>query len=75
MNPRHRDRVAFMRVNTGRFVRGMTATVAQAIGHAARREATPYARLPLVPPISKTTSMHPSGSTGCTVSVLSRVSQ
>ena len=29
MNPRHRDRVAFMRVNAGRFERGMTATLAR----------------------------------------------
>ena len=27
MDPRHRDRVAFMRVNSGRFERGMSATV------------------------------------------------
>jgi peptide chain release factor 3 len=27
MNPRHRDRVAFVRVNSGRFDRGMTATL------------------------------------------------
>jgi peptide chain release factor 3 len=29
MNPRHRDRVAFIRVNSGRFARGMTATLAR----------------------------------------------
>ncbi len=29
MNPRHRDRIAFMRVNSGRFERGMTATLAR----------------------------------------------
>jgi peptide chain release factor 3 len=29
MNPRHRDRVAFVRVNSGRFDRGMTATLAR----------------------------------------------
>ena len=29
MDPRHRDRVAFLRVQTGRFERGMTATVAR----------------------------------------------
>ncbi|HSK98274.1 MAG TPA: peptide chain release factor 3, partial [Euzebyales bacterium] len=29
MNPRHRDRVAFIRVNSGRFDRGMTATLAR----------------------------------------------
>jgi peptide chain release factor 3 len=29
MNPRHRDRVAFLRVQTGQFRRGMTATVAR----------------------------------------------
>ena len=29
MNPRHRDRVAFLRVNAGRFDRGMTATLAR----------------------------------------------
>lgn len=29
MNPRHRDRVAFMRVNAGTFERGMTATLAR----------------------------------------------
>jgi peptide chain release factor 3 len=29
MNPRHRDRVAFLRVNSGRFARGMTATLAR----------------------------------------------
>jgi peptide chain release factor 3 len=27
MNPRHRDRVAFLRVNSGRFARGMSATL------------------------------------------------
>lgn len=29
MDPRHRDRVAFIRVNSGRFDRGMTATLAR----------------------------------------------
>ena len=29
MDPRHRDRVAFIRVNSGRFERGMTATLAR----------------------------------------------
>ena len=29
MDPRHRDRVAFLRVNSGRFERGMTATLAR----------------------------------------------
>ncbi len=29
MNPRHRDRVAFLRVQSGRFARGMTATLAR----------------------------------------------
>jgi peptide chain release factor 3 len=29
MNPRHRDRVAFLRVQSGRFERGMTATLAR----------------------------------------------
>lgn len=29
MDPRHRDRIAFLRVNSGRFERGMTATLAR----------------------------------------------
>ncbi|HVL99181.1 MAG TPA: peptide chain release factor 3 [Egibacteraceae bacterium] len=29
MDPRHRDRIAFVRVNSGRFSRGMTATLAR----------------------------------------------
>ncbi|MDQ3973222.1 MAG: peptide chain release factor 3 [Actinomycetota bacterium] len=29
MDPRHRDRIAFLRVNSGRFARGMTATLAR----------------------------------------------
>jgi peptide chain release factor 3 len=29
MDPRHRDRVAFLRVNSGRFARGMSATLAR----------------------------------------------
>ena len=29
MDPRHRDRIAFVRVNSGRFTRGMTATIAR----------------------------------------------
>jgi peptide chain release factor 3 len=29
MDPRHRDRIAFMRVNSGRFSRGMSATLAR----------------------------------------------
>jgi peptide chain release factor 3 len=29
MDPNHRDRIAFLRVNSGRFERGMTATVAR----------------------------------------------
>jgi peptide chain release factor 3 len=29
MDPRHRDRIAFLRVNSGRFSRGMTATLAR----------------------------------------------
>jgi peptide chain release factor 3 len=29
MDPRHRDRIAFVRVNSGRFRRGMTATLAR----------------------------------------------
>jgi peptide chain release factor 3 len=29
MDPRHRDRIAFLRVNSGRFTRGMSATLAR----------------------------------------------